>query len=683
MEPKQKKSKQEDVANDTQIKNLSDNMDKKVLLKRKLEDERELAWQRQKEKCFKMREEKKKLDEMKEREKHDKIKQLSKLKEKKNSVLFNTDKVELLETKTDKSLPNSVKQILGDEYELERIPGDGACGMGSFAKHSLDDASLGPEIGEILNKDIADNFWYYKQLIEYSYSRNVGGSEPVRFEKNEEEKLLNFLRNHPRNGFVWRGFMDMQALSNKYGMPIKIFLISNFNDPNPKVERMEPDGGFEVKEKIDEMILLNTGRVHFDLIRKKKKSVKVLTPAPQDCPPGEMLTQGLLRGPSEKVLEPNNSNKKVAFINDEIKEINQTASEQPQHQEIIDLKVELAESKEEIKALKELVCQLLPGEEPDKLVMKTPNSTSEHQDKLQNNTCSKCGKDFARYINLEVHVRQEHQELNKFDCITCKKSYSIKENLWAHIEQNHVKKFDCDSCEKSFKTEQELKLHDEEDHTNNYDCEQCDYQSSSESLLNKHIEIKHLSIQKECKGVGSKPCGKMFNSYNDLMDHRRDEHNSGNKVCHYYKEGSCYFISEDKGKCWYLHQDIDKHSTDTTDEFDCKSCEKKFKTRYEVMNHRKDEHEDEVPLCKDFVEGKKCSRNRCWFSHKKNMGPPNMSCQIVKDKNNLVTNSNNSKGFWHPQQSSEPPDQLTKMMEMISALTTEVSQLKMKFQQNN
>ena len=130
--------------------------------------------------------------------------------------------------------------------------------------------------------------------------------------------------------------------------------------------------------------------------------------------------------------------------------------EQPEHQEIIDLKFELAESKEEIKALKELVCQLLPGEEPEKLVMKTPKSISEHQDKLQNSTCSECGKVFAKFISLEVHVRQEHQELNKFDCITCKKSYSIKENLWDHIAQNHAKKFDCDSCEKSFKTEQDL-----------------------------------------------------------------------------------------------------------------------------------------------------------------------------------------------------------------------------------
>ena len=278
-EPKQKKTKHTGVSSESKSKSLSDMMDEKVLLKRTLENERELIWQKEKEKNLKMREEKKKQDEINKRARQTKIKQLSKIKEN-----WKSDKAEIYDNKNEKSLPKSVKLIVGNEYELETIPGNGACGMGSFAKHKFDDASLGPKIGEQLNKEIADNFWYYKQLIEFPYSRPVGGSEPVRFEQNEEAELLDFLRNHPPNGFVWRGFMDMQALSNKYGMPIKIISITNFDDPNPKVERMEPDGDFIVKESMDEMILLNTGRVHFDLIRKKKKSTKVSPPPPPGMP---------------------------------------------------------------------------------------------------------------------------------------------------------------------------------------------------------------------------------------------------------------------------------------------------------------------------------------------------------------------------------------------------------------
>ena len=91
----------------------------------------------------------------------------------------------------------------------------------------------------------------------------------------------------------------MQALSNKYGMPIKIISISNFNDSNPKVERMEPDGDFIVKQKVEETILLNTGRVDFELIRKKEKSTKVSAPAPQDCPPAKVPSPGSLESPAK------------------------------------------------------------------------------------------------------------------------------------------------------------------------------------------------------------------------------------------------------------------------------------------------------------------------------------------------------------------------------------------------
>ena len=256
-------------------------------------------------------------------------------------------------------------------------------------------------------------------------------------------------------------------------MPIKIISISNFDDPNPKVERMEPDGDFIVKEKIEEMTLLNTGRVHFDLIRKKKKSTKVPDSAPQDCP--KVLTPSSLESPSRQVL----------------KETSQPAPQEPGNEEIYNLRIELAESKEEIRALKELVKQLVPCEETEKLGTKTTSNSLESKDRAENNVCSDCGKGFSELISLEAHVIQEHNEENSFECKTCRSLYSTKENLWAHITQNHERKFNCDSCEQSFQNEQELKLHDDEDHMNNYDCDQCDYQSHSQVSLNKHTEHKH------------------------------------------------------------------------------------------------------------------------------------------------------------------------------------------------
>ena len=97
------------------------------------------------------------------------------------------------------------------------------------------------------------------------------------------------------------------------------------------------------------------------------------------------------------------------------------------------------------------------------------------------------------------------------------------------------------------------------------------------------------------------------------------------------------------------------------------------------MNHRKDNHEDEVPPCKDFFAGKKCSRQRCWYSHTKNIGSSHVSSQVENSINHIPINVTNSEDFWQ-HQTSKPPDQIMKMMQMITALTVEVSQLKMKFQ---
>ena len=172
---------------------------------------------------------------------------------------------------------------------------------------------------------------------------------------------------------------------------------------------------------------------------------------------------------------------------------------------------------------------------------------------------------------------------------------------------------------------------------------------------------------------------KNFQSYNDLMEHRRDVHKSGNKVCCYFKDGTCYFMDEEKGKCWYLHTNEKILSNENCNEFECKSCDKIFISKSDVINHRKEKHEDKDPLCNDIKDGKVCLRSRCWFSHKKGLSAPTMNSKYIGiSKNN--TSSIISQDFWQPLQSSRPPDQMSNMMEMITKMKTEINQLKKKFQ---
>ena len=227
----------------------------------------------------------------------------------------------------------------------------------------------------------------------------------------------------------------MQALSNKYGMPIKIVSITDFNDPNPKVERIEPDGDFEVKEKIEEMIHLNTGRVHFDLISKKKKSIKEPTLSPLESPPVRVLSPSSLSMFPEKLLSTRKNNVYFDVTNNEMQNSKYAEKRQTENQELFDLKLELAESKREINSLKEL------------LQIKTTKSSSEQNSNDISHSCVECGNIFNEVNSLQDHIRKVHQPAKTFECKTCGTLYSNKEHLKAHIVFNHVKKFDCDSCE--------------------------------------------------------------------------------------------------------------------------------------------------------------------------------------------------------------------------------------------
>ena len=167
-------------------------------------------------------------------------------------------------------------------------------------------------------------------------------------------------------------------------------------------------------------------------------------------------------------------------------------------------------------------------------------------------------------------MRQDHNRTQSLSCTMCKKKYPTKENLQSHIHDKHKKKYDCDSCEQSFPNETDLKSHDNNDHTSEYNCEQCDHQATTQTLLDKHIQFKHTQKNFDCKGVGSQKCDNTFNNYDELMDQRRDHHKSGNVTYRYFKLGTCHYMNDEKGGCWYLHTETTVHSNSgRSGSFDC------------------------------------------------------------------------------------------------------------------
>ena len=83
---------------------------------------------------------------------------------------------------------------------------------------------------------------------------------------------------------------------------------------------------------------------------------------------------------------------------------------------------------------------------------------------------------------------------------------------------------------------------------------------------------------------------------------------------HVEKVDACRLFSEGKCylgdmDCWYTHSESNKT-------FKCKYCENEFKNRYDFMKHRKEEHPQFVPNCRKETNGTcQFGAHNCWFKH--------------------------------------------------------------------
>ena len=69
--------------------------------------------------------------------------------------------------------------------------------------------------------------------------------------------------------------------------------------------------------------------------------------------------------------------------------------------------------------------------------------------------------------------------------------------------------------------------------------------------------------------------------------------------------------------CWFMHKKPDTTlSQQTLKDYKCGVCEKTFHHKTDFMNHRKQEHAQFVPECKDYRNGVcRYEQNGCWFRH--------------------------------------------------------------------
>ena len=137
-----------------------------------------------------------------------------------------------------------------------------------------------------------------------------------------------------------------------------------------------------------------------------------------------------------------------------------------------------------------------------------------------------------------------------------------------------------------------------------FPCKNCIYEADCPDELQWHMKSSH--------GIGDpyyefnyscRVCSKHFDVKNDLMYHIKTKHERNMPVCKYYQNGDCHFTDD---KCWFIHRKQDP----TLASFKCGYCGKIFSSKNSFKEHRREEHIDQVKICRNF------RNNNCNFDEK-------------------------------------------------------------------
>ena len=194
---------------------------------------------------------------------------------------------------------------------------------------------------------------------------------------------------------------------------------------------------------------------------------------------------------------------------------------------------------------------------------------------------------------MNAKGQQSHKEEEDISVDDNMESNKGSNNPWKRV----IKKFKSNS---SF--QQNL---DEEQ----FNCSQCDFQATQKDQLMKHINLKHVRVRNaKDMFIECKYCGKDFKEKRKFMTHRKTEHPGSIAFCKNYAAGDCEFSSD---ACWWSHREqTDKGC------LACFICSKEFKTKTEIMQHRKRNHPKVVRICEKFKENAcRYTNTSCWWQH--------------------------------------------------------------------
>ncbi|XP_060808510.1 zinc finger protein 184-like isoform X2 [Amyelois transitella] len=215
--------------------------------------------------------------------------------------------------------------------------------------------------------------------------------------------------------------------------------------------------------------------------------------------------------------------------------------------------------------------------------------------------CNTCLVSFDGHSLLTKHLKRCKESSNYYVCDICKKSYTNKRHLSAHVEK-HYYKYSCLVCALEFLKKKDVSVHLKKEHKRIFECIKCLQKFGHRREFFKHYKDRHEKficdycgvsfkmrycikdhIRKQHSPFECKPCNKRFARYGGLWLH--------NKVRHSTPTAGAYCVECDKKYVdvyryrWHLNNSARHRRTQAKKRIPCPNCEKVFTKNIYMKDH--------------------------------------------------------------------------------------------------
>ena len=300
-------------------------------------------------------------------------------------------------------LPETVKQFVSEgSKEAHSIP-NGSCLIGTTALHTTGDHDQTKPLARDSNTHIASYREYYLQKVQADFPLTLTiGTEGKKkhFKKGEEDKFFDWLVEAEEAVYIWRGCVDIVALTNL--LQIDVDCIVYQEGTMPEVKHFCPDPEFPWKEddqnkpksprsrNYPKMTILNYKDVHFSLVVDKDS----------------MIAQSGTFGFQRRMAEKRTRLDSIPEQEESVKYVthNEPSQQKEMHSRIEVLEKALAEYKAENECLK-------------KKLMSNQPTKSGYKEKESYN-CQQCNMTCNDENELINHMGEKHFTY-KYSCPEC------------------------------------------------------------------------------------------------------------------------------------------------------------------------------------------------------------------------------------------------------------------------